>query len=253
MFSILAVVLVAFSPSPVRAFGFHETLTVTTATPRDVFPDPFNANERLDLSRRSFREDDGVGGSGESGFRISSSSKQRNDRNRAVRACLIGAFVFAQVSSSSLQTATASFMMTDMANTAGISNASRNGASIEESLSTSSPSVFNHNYADPLHPECERKIQVNEDGLGFQYSGTAVGPKDDPVLRGCTPPEIKKYGTRRGAFDGKVLPGLKLDAGDGIHVGVWEPAVATNAAGHQRYEDLDGIRWDDGNKWIVQD
>jgi len=123
--------------------------------------------------------------------------------------------------------------------------------------------IFNHNYADPLHPECIRKIEVNKDGMGFHYSGTGVGQKDDSVLRGCTPSEIREYKIRRSAFDGKILPGLKLDAGDGIHVGTWEPAVANaNANANANvnantnallYTDVDGIRWNDGNKWIVEE
>ena len=105
--------------------------------------------------------------------------------------------------------------------------------------------------------------------MGFHYSGTGVGQKGDPVLRGCTPSEIREYSIRRGAFDGKILPGLKLDAGDGIHVGTWEPAAnnantntgstatatatATGDDTSTLYTDVDGIRWNDGNKWIVED
>jgi hypothetical protein len=135
--------------------------------------------------------------------------------------------------------------------------------------------IFNHEYADPLHPNCQRKIEVNQDGKSFHYSGTAVGPKNynDPVLRGCTPKEIKEFGIRRGAFDGEIirLPGglQQVSAGDGVHEGVWEPAKITAASTDTTtdtssttttttnlglaYEDVDGIRWNDGNKWIVQD
>lgn len=118
-----------------------------------------------------------------------------------------------------------------------------------------SVSVFNHVYDDPLHPLCLRKIEVNQDGKTFHYSGTAVGPKDDPVLRGCSYQEQKEFGLRRGAFDGEVfllLPdGLKISAGDGIHEGVWEPA-ANSVSKYSDYKDLDGIRWNDGNKWVVK-
>jgi hypothetical protein len=31
---------------------------------------------------------------------------------------------------------------------------------------------------------------------------------------------------------------------------VWEPANSANT--HLGYEDVDGIRWNDGNKWIVK-
>jgi hypothetical protein len=115
-----------------------------------------------------------------------------------------------------------------------------------------SASVFNHVYDDPLHPLCLRKIQVNQDGKTFHYAGTAVGPKDDPVLRGCSYQEQKEFGLRRGAFDGEVLPGLKISAGDGIHEGVWEPANDASATKYSDYKDVDGIRWNDGNKWVVK-
>lgn len=60
------------------------------------------------------------------------------------------------------------------------------------------PFVYSNDYADPFHPLCERRIVVAPDGRTFQYSGTAVGPKDDPVRRGCSPEEIEKYQLRRG-------------------------------------------------------
>lgn len=110
-------------------------------------------------------------------------------------------------------------------------------------------SVFTNDYGDPLHPLCERHIQVSKDVKTFHYSGTAVGPKNDPVLRGCSPEEIRKFGLQQGAFDGVILSNNKISAGDGIHEGKWEPAnTATTKLG---YEDVDGIRWNDGNKWFV--
>lgn len=112
-------------------------------------------------------------------------------------------------------------------------------------------SVFNHEYADPFHPYCERKIEVAKDGKTFHYSGTAVGPKgDDGPLRGCSPQEIKQYTLRQGSFDGDILDDLRISAGDGIHEGVWEPKNTANT--NLGYEDVDGIRWNDGNKWIVK-
>lgn len=110
------------------------------------------------------------------------------------------------------------------------------------------PSVFTNDYADPLHPQCKRRIEVSRDGTTFQYSGTAVGPKDDPVLRGCSPQEIKEFGIRRGQFDGMIIGDGKISAGDGIHEGVWEPAYSVTG---QPFDDVDGIRWNDGNKWTV--
>jgi hypothetical protein len=114
-----------------------------------------------------------------------------------------------------------------------------------------SVTVFNQVYDDPLHPLCLRKIKVNQDGKTFHYSGTAVGPKEDSVLRGCSYQEQKEFGLRRGAFDGEVLPGLKISAGDGIHEGVWEPANSVTTT-YSDYKDVDGIRWNDGNKWVVK-
>jgi hypothetical protein len=110
-------------------------------------------------------------------------------------------------------------------------------------------SIYTNDYGDPFHPLCKRRIEVSTDGGSFRYSGTAVGPKDDPVRRGCSAEEIEKYTLRQGAFDGLILDNGKISAGDGIHEGVWEPAgTATTTLG---YEDVDGIRWNDGNKWFV--
>jgi hypothetical protein len=111
------------------------------------------------------------------------------------------------------------------------------------------PSVFTNDYNDPFHPLCGRHVQVSSDGKEFHYSGTAVGPKGDPVKRGCTPGEIKEFGLRKGAFDG-FIDGTKISAGDGIHEGVWEPA--DSATTNLGYEDVDGVRWNDGNKWTVK-
>jgi len=115
------------------------------------------------------------------------------------------------------------------------------------------PYVFTNDYDDPFHPLCERHIEVSADGASFKYTGTAVGPKgeDAPVGRGCSPQEIQKYGLRLGAFDGKILPpGNRISAGDGIHEGLWEPAGSART--NLGYEDNDGIRWNDGNKWTVR-
>jgi hypothetical protein len=111
--------------------------------------------------------------------------------------------------------------------------------------------VFNHEYADPLHPECKRKIQVSKDGQSFKYTGTAVGETSD--LRGCTYAEIKKFGIRRETLEGRVLPGNQLDfgRGDQRRIGSWEPA--NNGPANVPYTDMDGIRWADNEKWVVKD
>lgn len=123
-------------------------------------------------------------------------------------------------------------------------------AQVTTPMASFSPSLYNNEYADPFHPMCQRKIEVIENGKAFHYSGTAVGPKDDPVNRGCSKAEQKAFGLRKGAFDGKIIDGNRLDAGDGVHEGIWEPKnTATTNLG---YEDVDGIRWNDGNKWVVK-
>jgi hypothetical protein len=83
---------------------------------------------------------------------------------------------------------------------------------------------FNNVYADPLHPLCERKMEVAKDGTTFHYSGKAVGEPskdDDPTgvfVRGCSQTEIQQYTSRQEAFDGLVLGGGKrnsLEVADG--------------------------------------
>jgi hypothetical protein len=114
--------------------------------------------------------------------------------------------------------------------------------------------TFTNDYIDPFHPQCRRHIEVAKDGKTFRYSGSAVGPKSESdVKRGCTPKEIKQFGLRAGSFEG-VISGDKISAGDGIHEGVWEPTdyatlSATTKLGN---EEMDGIRWNDGNKWTVK-
>jgi hypothetical protein len=113
------------------------------------------------------------------------------------------------------------------------------------------PFIYANEYEDPLHPLCERRIQVAEDGKTFHYSGTAVGPKGDPIRRGCTEEEIQTYKLRRGSFDGYILDDGTISAGDGIHEGVWEPAGSVSP--DIPFSLLDGIRWNDGNKWTVKE
>ena len=124
---------------------------------------------------------------------------------------------------------------------------------VAPALALDTSSVFNHEYADPFHPLCERKIQVSADGQTFHFSGTGVGsPADDAKpLYGCSSQEIKLYSLRQSEFDGQILAGgSRLSVGDGIHEGVWEPKnTATTQLG---FEDVDGIRWNDGNKWVVK-
>jgi hypothetical protein len=111
--------------------------------------------------------------------------------------------------------------------------------------------VYTNDYSDPFHPLCKRHIQVVGDGKSFRYWGTAVGMKNDPIERGCSPEEIREFGLRQGKFKGVITEDNKISAGDGIHEGVWEPA--SSATTNLGYEDVDGIRWNDGNKWVVKE
>jgi hypothetical protein len=111
--------------------------------------------------------------------------------------------------------------------------------------------IYTNDYSDPFHPLCKRHIQVVRDGKSFRYSGTAVGKKNDPIERGCSPEEIREFGLRQGKFEGVITEDNKISAGDGIHEGIWEPA--SSATTNLGFEDVDGIRWNDGNKWVVKD
>lgn len=145
-------------------------------------------------------------------------------------------------SQSLLTSATAAFLMTSVLLSTPVNAVA---ASFD-------PSLFNGDYADPFHPLCERHIDVSADKKSFHYSGTAVGPKSDTsVLRGCSPEEQEKYGLRKGAFDGLIIgeDGSKISAGDGVHEGAWEPA-GTILDDKLTGIDRDGIRWNDGNKWV---
>jgi len=115
------------------------------------------------------------------------------------------------------------------------------------------PAIMNGDYADPFHPYCERHISVNPDSQSFHYWGTAVGPKDDTVLRGCSKEEQVQYGSRKGEFDGLIIRnGEVISAGDGIHEGVWESKSVVVQKG-MTGGGIDGIRWNDGNKWTKLD
>lgn len=104
------------------------------------------------------------------------------------------------------------------------------------------PFVFNGYYNDPLHPMCERHIKVSNDGTKFHFSGTASGTDDDVVGRGCTRAEIKEFGIRVGEFDGTVTDANTISVSGKDLEGVWEKRSNLE-------DDLDGIRWSNGNKW----
>ena len=115
-------------------------------------------------------------------------------------------------------------------------------------------SVLNHDYADPMHPFCNRKIVANPDGKTFHYSGTrAVGPNENDndstqAMLGCSMEERKMFTILNEEFDGQISADNRLTV-QGAE-GVWEPK--NTAKTQLGFEDVDGIRWNDGNKWIVQ-
>eukprot|EP00522_Entomoneis_paludosa_P007668 CAMPEP_0172438900 /NCGR_PEP_ID=MMETSP1065-20121228/25_1 /TAXON_ID=265537 /ORGANISM="Amphiprora paludosa, Strain CCMP125" /LENGTH=288 /DNA_ID=CAMNT_0013187495 /DNA_START=43 /DNA_END=909 /DNA_ORIENTATION=+ len=117
--------------------------------------------------------------------------------------------------------------------------------------------LLNNDYADPLHPYCRRRITASPNGKSFHFIGTLVTSNkkgEDVSMRGCSPEETAKYTLKSKEFDGYVFvedtatQNLVLSVGDGVHEGIWE---AANTASNAPYADLDGIRWNDGNKWIV--
>ena len=113
------------------------------------------------------------------------------------------------------------------------------------------PSIYQGDYRDPLHPYCERHIRVDTIQNKWYYTGTDVGPKGWTEKHGCSKDEIAKYGLRQGAFEGQILPNGRLSVGDGIHEAMWEPAkIAATSFG---YEEVDGVRFDDHNKWVRYD
>jgi len=118
---------------------------------------------------------------------------------------------------------------------------------------------FDNAYADDMHPGCDRRIVVepvpttragggDEKSFPVKFSGTDVGPDGiGPIVRiACTDETIEKYKLRSWAFDGRVnVEGTDIDAGDGIHVGRWHAPTDE--------EPWAGIRWADGNRWIVKE
>jgi hypothetical protein len=107
-------------------------------------------------------------------------------------------------------------------------------------------SVFSGDYADPYHPLCERHISVNGDR--FLYQGTSASSKEGSVLKGCSPSEIQQFGLQAREYTGSVKDN-QIRTDDGILYGVWEPK--NSASTKLGFEGVDGIRWSNGNKWIV--
>ena len=111
---------------------------------------------------------------------------------------------------------------------------------------------FEGEYDDQLHPLCERKISVRVDNPGTKerkywatISGNDVGPVGigDKVYLPCDEKAKSLYASRTFSFEAIISPdGEAVDAGDGIHVGRYKS--------ERRGDDFDGIRWQDGNRWV---
>lgn len=112
---------------------------------------------------------------------------------------------------------------------------------------------FEGEYADQLHPLCERRITVEAlDTKPRRYvahlSGTDVGPRGigPLVVIACDQANIDKYKLREWAFDGEIK-GDEISAGDGVHEGRW------NQPKKDSPNPWTGIRWADGNRWILKE
>ena len=119
-----------------------------------------------------------------------------------------------------------------------------------EAASAATATQFQAEYSDQLHPICKRKIAVEKVDKRYiaHFSGTDVGPKGigDKVFLTCEQENIDKYKLREWSFDGEIT-GDQITVGDGIHEGRWNPYSKESP------DPWSGIRWKDGNRWIVID
>jgi len=116
---------------------------------------------------------------------------------------------------------------------------------------------FDADYEDALHPLCERHIRVDTSqatgqlgGWVAHFYGTDVGPPGigQKVSIACDEENIKRYTLREWEFDAKIsADGLSIDAGDGVHAGQWREQTPARDG-----TTWSGIRWADGNKWVVK-
>ena len=121
---------------------------------------------------------------------------------------------------------------------------------------------FDADYADDLHPLCQRHVSVErvvtsnypEGRMVAHFAGTDVGPPGigAVVKIGCDEDSIKdaeskRSGLREWSFDAYIDgTGDNVDAGDNVHVGRWHPAIDEDPTAS-----WEGIRWKDGNRWVV--
>jgi len=130
-----------------------------------------------------------------------------------------------------------------------------------------SPFQFNHDYADPQHPYCHRKIQVHSNGISFTFTGTLLvdGTHALESCRSSTPGADDEVSVvapvlRKDSFEGRIwredaTGRYGVSTPEDEYWGIWEPA---QSSGNRDDNDEDpflqvnGIRWNNGNKWIVQ-
>ena len=111
-------------------------------------------------------------------------------------------------------------------------------------------------YADELHPMCERKVAVREEVADPEskkkvsrfvatFTGTDIGPVGigDKIFLPCDEQAKARYPLRTFQFEALIsADGEGVDAEDGVHQG------RLNSV--QRGDEFDGIRWKDGNRWV---
>ena len=123
-------------------------------------------------------------------------------------------------------------------------------ASAFSASTASSVTVFQNEYQDPQFPKCRRTITV--DGTQLEYTGTAI----DHGTKDCTPQNIRQYRIEVIKNQGGIVLSEDNDETATIELGalkgVWEPAVVSSSSSDDSLQNVDGIRWSDGNKWVVK-
>jgi len=138
---------------------------------------------------------------------------------------------------------------------------SQTSASFLDMGATRRAARFEGEYDDRLHPLCERRVSVDTRELKVgavsgekyypaQFTMTDAGPPGIGALvyLACDEDNVKQYGLREWSFTARVSEdGESVSASDGIHVGRWHVADENTPA-----ENWQGIRWKDGNRWVIR-
>ena len=106
-------------------------------------------------------------------------------------------------------------------------------------------------YSDDLHPGCQRVVSVERSGSKYiaYFQMSDVGPPGigNVVKIACDEVTEQKYELRQWSFEAEVSDdGERIDAKDGVHVGRYRVASKDDAS------PWEGIRWQDGNRWVQQ-